>query len=221
MFSQSTQSTNDSSDVFGSDDGSFLEALRNAVLPGDVPIPQASQAGASPQGKLSSSQNENSDTSIEAPSCAQPSKRRLFEYGPPAALPLSPNHYGSSSMCHSPENMASSSRSTLSQTSTDQEADKICTEPETPTGTRPSLKHYRSTHVKDKSELRNMLTPNQASITYSQCSGDSVDGVTSTDEADDRARKRARLQVQNAIEKDNGKLVLEGTFIYVIMLFNS
>lgn len=73
MVSPHTPTSTNSSALFGSDDTSFLEALVDAVLPGDL-IPQASNAEETAQepSATSSSPNEASSNSLEPPPCAQP-----------------------------------------------------------------------------------------------------------------------------------------------------
>lgn len=73
MASPHTPTSTNSSALFGSDDTSFLDALIDAVLPGDL-IPQASNAEETAQSPsaILSSPNEASSISLEPPSCAQP-----------------------------------------------------------------------------------------------------------------------------------------------------
>ena len=72
MVSPHTPTSTNSSALFGSDDTSFLEALVEAVLPGDL-IPKASHAEETAQNELAiSSSNEASSSSLEPPPCAQP-----------------------------------------------------------------------------------------------------------------------------------------------------
>jgi hypothetical protein len=69
-----TPTSTNSSALFGSDDTSFLEALVDAVLPGDL-ITEASHAEETAQknkSSISSSSNEASSSSLEPPPCAQP-----------------------------------------------------------------------------------------------------------------------------------------------------
>ena len=73
MVSPRTPTSTNSSALFGSDDTSFLEALVDAVLPGDL-IPQASNAEETAQkpSATSSSPNGAFSCSLEPPPCVQP-----------------------------------------------------------------------------------------------------------------------------------------------------
>ncbi len=79
MVSPHTPTSTNSSALFGSDDTSFLEALVDAVLPGDL-IPQASKAEETAQkpSAPSSSPNEASISNLEPPPCAQPARNAHF-----------------------------------------------------------------------------------------------------------------------------------------------
>jgi hypothetical protein len=71
MVSPHTPTSTNSSALFGSDDTSFLEALVDAVLPGDL-ITQASNGEETAQKLSVTSPNEASGSSLEPPPCAQP-----------------------------------------------------------------------------------------------------------------------------------------------------
>lgn len=73
MASPHTPTSTNSSALFGSDDTSFLDALVDAVLPGDLILQTSNpeETAQSPSAILSSP-NEASSISLEPPSCAQP-----------------------------------------------------------------------------------------------------------------------------------------------------
>ncbi|KAF8898269.1 hypothetical protein CPB84DRAFT_1962837 [Gymnopilus junonius] len=66
-------SQSDSSDYFEDDDSQFLEALANAVLPGDVPLDAKDEQPKSQQSQISTTSEE-----LKPPSPAQPSLKRRY-----------------------------------------------------------------------------------------------------------------------------------------------
>ncbi|KAI0317485.1 hypothetical protein OF83DRAFT_1283395 [Amylostereum chailletii] len=69
-----TSTPSNSSDLFGSDDSAFLEALRTAVLPGDAPFEFKPASDPVHEGEST----DDADISLEAPPCTQPGLKRRY-----------------------------------------------------------------------------------------------------------------------------------------------
>ena len=72
MVSPHTPTSTNSSALFGSDDTSFLEALVDAVLPGDLITQAGNGEEIAQKPSVTSSPNEASSSGLEPPPCAQP-----------------------------------------------------------------------------------------------------------------------------------------------------
>ena len=195
MVSLHTPTSSNSSALFGSDDASFLEALADAVLPGDV-TPQTFDVDETMQGLSTTSfapnQIEAASSSLEPPPCAQPATNAYSSDDDEDARSVKTSSNAELRLKHSPIILSEDDKPSL-----------LHLESPTPAQSRYKKRAYSVSSDDEHPDLVHSSADSPIRITSSYVDSDTYGASRFGGFGDYMRRKRAKLQIQNAEMGDN------------------